>query len=191
MLQAVKVSEEETTQKEVPMQSVSLDIWDKKYRLKTKQGDHDADQRKRTLEVRLITNRRRWHPVQVASNKDDPVGGQAPVKQSRHQRFSGMMLSRTVLVALWAIVIQCTFGTPSVERKEQAPLGYDSATRPPTIPLVNPSHSAQLLGTSSQRLGLFWCARALGMQRTRGEECRGEGANKAAGAVEKMDTKSD
>lgn len=44
MLQAVKTPEEaamsENTQKEVPMQSVSLDIWDKKYRLKTKQGDH-------------------------------------------------------------------------------------------------------------------------------------------------------
>ena len=39
MLQAVKTSEE-ATQKEVPMQSVSLDIWDKKYRLKTKQGEH-------------------------------------------------------------------------------------------------------------------------------------------------------
>jgi ribonucleoside-diphosphate reductase alpha chain len=39
MLQAVKSSEEEA-QQEVPMQSVSLDIWDKKYRLKTKQGDH-------------------------------------------------------------------------------------------------------------------------------------------------------
>jgi ribonucleoside-diphosphate reductase alpha chain len=44
MLQAVKTPEEaamqENNQKEVPMQSVSLDIWDKKYRLKTKQGDH-------------------------------------------------------------------------------------------------------------------------------------------------------
>lgn len=44
MLQAVKTPEEvamsESNQKEVPMQSVSLDIWDKKYRLKTKQGDH-------------------------------------------------------------------------------------------------------------------------------------------------------
>lgn len=39
MLQAVK-SSEEAAQQEVPMQSVSLDIWDKKYRLKTKQGDH-------------------------------------------------------------------------------------------------------------------------------------------------------
>lgn len=37
MLKAVKVSQE--TEKEVPLQSVSLDIWDKKYRLKTKQGD--------------------------------------------------------------------------------------------------------------------------------------------------------
>jgi ribonucleoside-diphosphate reductase alpha chain len=39
MLQAVK-SSDEAAQQEVPMQSVSLDIWDKKYRLKTKQGDH-------------------------------------------------------------------------------------------------------------------------------------------------------
>jgi len=37
MLKAVKMSHE--TEKEVPMQSVSLDIWDKKYRLKTKQGE--------------------------------------------------------------------------------------------------------------------------------------------------------
>ena len=37
MLKAVKMSQE--TEKEVPMQSVSLDIWDKKYRLKTKQGE--------------------------------------------------------------------------------------------------------------------------------------------------------
>ena len=30
--------------KEIPIQSVSLDIWDKKYRLKAKNGDHvDAD----------------------------------------------------------------------------------------------------------------------------------------------------
>jgi ribonucleoside-diphosphate reductase alpha chain len=38
MLKAVKLSHE--TEKEVPLQSVSLDIWDKKYRLKTKQGEH-------------------------------------------------------------------------------------------------------------------------------------------------------
>jgi len=37
MLKAVKMSQE--TEKEVPMQPVSLDIWDKKYRLKTKQGE--------------------------------------------------------------------------------------------------------------------------------------------------------
>jgi ribonucleoside-diphosphate reductase alpha chain len=37
MLKAVKMSQE--TENEVPMQSVSLDIWDKKYRLKTKQGE--------------------------------------------------------------------------------------------------------------------------------------------------------
>jgi ribonucleoside-diphosphate reductase alpha chain len=36
MLKAVKLSQE--TEKDVPLQSVSLDIWDKKYRLKTKQG---------------------------------------------------------------------------------------------------------------------------------------------------------
>ncbi|MCB5208142.1 adenosylcobalamin-dependent ribonucleoside-diphosphate reductase [Methylovorus mays] len=42
MLKAVKASDNAT--QEVPMQPVSLDIWDKKYRLKTKQGDHiDAD----------------------------------------------------------------------------------------------------------------------------------------------------
>ena len=44
MLQAVKTPEEaamsENNKQEVPMQSVSLDIWDKKYRLKTKQGEH-------------------------------------------------------------------------------------------------------------------------------------------------------
>ncbi|HSH71669.1 MAG TPA: adenosylcobalamin-dependent ribonucleoside-diphosphate reductase [Methylophilaceae bacterium] len=38
MLKVVQASDE-TTQ-EVPMQSVSIDIWDKKYRLKTKQGKH-------------------------------------------------------------------------------------------------------------------------------------------------------
>ncbi len=44
MLKAVKVTQE--SEKEVPMQPVSLDIWDKKYRLKTKQGeiiDKDID----------------------------------------------------------------------------------------------------------------------------------------------------
>jgi ribonucleoside-diphosphate reductase alpha chain len=42
MLKAVKASD--NASQEVPMQPVSLDIWDKKYRLKTKQGDHiDAD----------------------------------------------------------------------------------------------------------------------------------------------------
>ena len=44
MLKAVKV--EKTSVREVPMQPVSLDIWDKKYRLKSKQGeviDHDID----------------------------------------------------------------------------------------------------------------------------------------------------
>ncbi len=37
MLKAVKVAHE--MEREVPMQPVSLDIWDKKYRLKTKQGE--------------------------------------------------------------------------------------------------------------------------------------------------------
>ncbi len=37
MLKAVKVTHE--AEREVPMQPVSLDIWDKKYRLKTKQGE--------------------------------------------------------------------------------------------------------------------------------------------------------
>ena len=37
MLKAVK--EAHKSEREVPMQSVSLDIWDKKYRLKTKQGE--------------------------------------------------------------------------------------------------------------------------------------------------------
>ncbi len=44
MLKAVQAMESAT--REVPMQSVSLDIWDKKYRLKTKQGefiDQDID----------------------------------------------------------------------------------------------------------------------------------------------------
>ncbi|MPS47589.1 adenosylcobalamin-dependent ribonucleoside-diphosphate reductase [Methylobacillus sp.] len=49
MLKAVKTAKPETQEAEVPdvpMQSVSLDIWDKKYRLKTKQGsfiDQDMD----------------------------------------------------------------------------------------------------------------------------------------------------
>jgi len=38
MLKVVQSSDEAT--QEVPMQSVSIDIWDKKYRLKTKQGKH-------------------------------------------------------------------------------------------------------------------------------------------------------
>ncbi|MSP87038.1 MAG: adenosylcobalamin-dependent ribonucleoside-diphosphate reductase [Methylotenera sp.] len=37
-------AENSATEKEIPMQAVSLDIWDKKYRLKTKTGEHvDAD----------------------------------------------------------------------------------------------------------------------------------------------------
>ncbi len=37
MLKAVKVAQQ--GERQVPMQPVSVDIWDKKYRLKTKQGD--------------------------------------------------------------------------------------------------------------------------------------------------------
>ena len=37
MLKVVKAAQE--AEREVPMQPVSLDIWDKKYRLKTKQGE--------------------------------------------------------------------------------------------------------------------------------------------------------
>ncbi len=40
MLKVVSAADSENTAQEVPMQSVSLDIWDKKYRLKTKQGKH-------------------------------------------------------------------------------------------------------------------------------------------------------
>ena len=50
MLKAVKTSDETTQETDaelnaqsVPMQSVSIDIWDKKYRLKTKQGVHIDD----------------------------------------------------------------------------------------------------------------------------------------------------
>jgi ribonucleoside-diphosphate reductase alpha chain len=45
MLKAVKVQDvNDVGAQEVPIQPVSLDIWDKKYRLKTKQGEHvDAD----------------------------------------------------------------------------------------------------------------------------------------------------
>jgi ribonucleoside-diphosphate reductase alpha chain len=39
MLQAVKTADTQATEQEVPIQPVSLDIWDKKYRLKTKQGE--------------------------------------------------------------------------------------------------------------------------------------------------------
>jgi len=38
MLKAVQAIKESTPENEVPIQPVSLDIWDKKYRLKTKQG---------------------------------------------------------------------------------------------------------------------------------------------------------
>lgn len=46
MLKAVDTAKNSTTEveKEIPVQPVSLDIWDKKYRLKSKQGDNvDAD----------------------------------------------------------------------------------------------------------------------------------------------------
>jgi len=46
MLKAVDTAKNASTdvEKEIPIQPVSLDIWDKKYRLKTKQGDNvDAD----------------------------------------------------------------------------------------------------------------------------------------------------
>ena len=73
MLQAVKTPEEaamlENNQKEVPMQSVSLDIWDKKYRLKTKQGeyvDQDMDDSysrvaRALAEVEEESKRAEWH----------------------------------------------------------------------------------------------------------------------------------
>jgi len=46
MLKAVDTAKNPVAdaEKEIPIQPVSLDIWDKKYRLKTKQGDNvDAD----------------------------------------------------------------------------------------------------------------------------------------------------
>ena len=73
MLQAVKTPEEaamlEGSVKEVPMQSVSLDIWDKKYRLKTKQGEHidqnmdDSYQRvaRALADVEEEGKRAEWH----------------------------------------------------------------------------------------------------------------------------------
>ena len=73
MLQAVKTPEEaamsENNQKEVPMQSVSLDIWDKKYRLKTKQGeyvDQDMDDSysrvaRALADVEEESKRAEWH----------------------------------------------------------------------------------------------------------------------------------
>ncbi len=39
MLQAVKTNDTQATEQEVPIQPVSVDIWDKKYRLKSKQGE--------------------------------------------------------------------------------------------------------------------------------------------------------
>ena len=39
MLQAVKTTDTQATEQEVPIQPVSIDIWDKKYRLKSKQGE--------------------------------------------------------------------------------------------------------------------------------------------------------
>ncbi len=46
MLKAVESASESSSssEKEIPVQAVSLDIWDKKYRLKTKSGEYvDAD----------------------------------------------------------------------------------------------------------------------------------------------------
>ena len=73
MLQAVKSPEEAAmsagTEKEVPIQPVSLDIWDKKYRLKSKQGDHvdkdmdDSYQRvaRALADVEEEGKRAEWH----------------------------------------------------------------------------------------------------------------------------------
>lgn len=73
MLQAVKSPEEAAmsagTEKEVPIQPVSLDIWDKKYRLKSKQGEHvdkdmdDSYQRvaRALADVEEEGKRAEWH----------------------------------------------------------------------------------------------------------------------------------
>jgi len=68
MLKAVKLVQD--SDKEVPMQPVSLDIWDKKYRLKTKQGeaiDQDIDDTYRRVARALAEvetteeNKALWH----------------------------------------------------------------------------------------------------------------------------------
>ena len=73
MLQAVKTPEEAAmsagSEKEVPIQPVSLDIWDKKYRLKSKQGEHvdkdidDSYQRvaRALADVEEESKRAEWH----------------------------------------------------------------------------------------------------------------------------------
>ena len=73
MLQAVKTPEDAAmsagSEKEVPIQPVSLDIWDKKYRLKSKQGDHvdkdmdDSYQRvaRALADVEEEGKRAEWH----------------------------------------------------------------------------------------------------------------------------------
>jgi ribonucleoside-diphosphate reductase alpha chain len=73
MLQAVQTPEEAVmsagTEKEVPIQPVSLDIWDKKYRLKSKQGEHvdkdidDSYQRvaRALADVEEEGKRAEWH----------------------------------------------------------------------------------------------------------------------------------
>ncbi len=73
MLQAVKSPEDAAmsagTEKEVPIQPVSLDIWDKKYRLKSKQGEHvdkdidDSYQRvaRALADVEEEGKRAEWH----------------------------------------------------------------------------------------------------------------------------------
>ncbi len=69
MLQAVKTADTQATEQEVPIQPVSLDIWDKKYRLKTKQGEFvdvsmdDTYSRvaKALAEVEIPEKRDYWH----------------------------------------------------------------------------------------------------------------------------------
>jgi len=69
MLQAVKSTDSPAAEQEVPVQSVSIDIWDKKYRLKTKQGEFvdqtmdDTYSRvaKALAEVELPEKRDYWH----------------------------------------------------------------------------------------------------------------------------------
>jgi ribonucleoside-diphosphate reductase alpha chain len=69
MLQAVKSTDSPAIEQEVPVQPVSIDIWDKKYRLKTKQGEFvdqtmdDTYSRvaKALAEVELPEKREYWH----------------------------------------------------------------------------------------------------------------------------------